>query len=69
MVFSKEIADKILEFAKLEPTMPKGQAHYLRLDEFDDTDVKDTAKQLIASGQISATIQEDFAGLFIEFRP
>ncbi|HEL1261566.1 TPA: hypothetical protein TVN91_000482 [Streptococcus equi subsp. zooepidemicus] len=68
MAFNKEIADKILEFAKLEPSIPKGQAHDLRLDEFNDIDVKDTANQLITSCQISATIQEDFAGLFIEFR-
>ncbi|HEM4065859.1 TPA: hypothetical protein U1W09_000383 [Streptococcus suis] len=56
MSFNQAIADKILEFAALEPTIPVGTAHDFVASEFDQEDVKDTAKQLITSGQINATI-------------
>lgn len=56
MSFNQAIADKILEFAALEPTIPVGTAHDFVASEFDQEDVKDTAKQLITSRQINATI-------------
>ena len=34
MSFDKNIADKILEFAKLEPTVPVGTSHDFRSEEF-----------------------------------
>ncbi|HFI0428326.1 TPA: hypothetical protein ACGOZO_000249 [Streptococcus suis] len=68
MSFNQAIADKILEFATLEPTIPVGTGHDFRAPEFDEDDFKDTAKQLISSGQISSLLKEDFSGLFIEFR-
>ncbi|MGT2800673.1 hypothetical protein [Streptococcus marmotae] len=68
MSYNQVIADKILEFAKLEPTTPAGTAHDFRSDEFDQDDFRDTAKKLILTGQISAKLQEDYSGLFIEFR-
>ncbi|MGT2969078.1 hypothetical protein [Streptococcus azizii] len=58
MAYSQEIADKILEFAKLEPTIPVGTAHDFTTADFDQEDVRDTAKQLISSGKIKATIHE-----------
>lgn len=68
MSFNQTLADKILEFAALEPTIPVGTGHDFRASEFDEDDFKDTAKQLISSGQISGLLKEDFSGLFIEFR-
>lgn len=68
MSFNQTLADKILEFAALEPTIPAGAGHDFRAPEFDEDDLKDTAKQLISSGQISGLLKEDFSGLFIEFR-
>ncbi|MGF0086808.1 hypothetical protein [Streptococcus hyointestinalis] len=68
MSYNQELAYKILEFAKLEPTVPVGIAHDFRSSDFDEDDFKDTAKQLISSGQITAYIQEDYAGLFLAFR-
>ncbi|HFU4112862.1 TPA: hypothetical protein ACGO7U_001713 [Streptococcus suis] len=56
MAFNQALADKILRFAALEPTIPVGTAHDFVASEFDQEDVKDTAKQLITSGQINATI-------------
>lgn len=53
MSFDKNIADKILEFAKLEPTVPVGTSHDFRSEEFDQDDFRDTAKKLISTGQIS----------------
>lgn len=63
MSFNQEIADKILEFAKLEPTIPVGTAHDFSTTDFDQKDIRDTAKQLISSGKIRATIQEWHDGL------
>lgn len=68
MSFNQTLADKILEFAALEPTIPVGTGHDFRNSEFDEDDFKDTAKQLISSGQITGLLKEDFSGLFIEFR-
>lgn len=68
MSFNLSLADKILEFAALEPTVPIGNSHDFRVQEFDEDDFKDTAKQLISSGQISGILKEDYSGLFIEFR-
>lgn len=68
MSFDKNIANKILEFAKLEPTVPVGTGHDFHAPEFEEDDFKDTAKQLISSGQITGLLKEDFSGLFIEFR-
>ena len=68
MPYSQEIANKILEFAKIEPTIPSGNAHDLELPDFDQEDVKDTAKHLIASGQIKAQLKEFYSGLVIAFR-
>lgn len=68
MSFNQTLADKILEFAALEPTIPASTGHDFRAPEFDEDDFKDTAKQLISSGQISGLLKEDFSGLFIEFR-
>ncbi|WP_449451727.1 hypothetical protein [Streptococcus suis] len=70
MGYNQEIADKILAFAALEPTIPVGTAHDFVASEFDQEDVKDTAKQLIASGQIKATIHEWHDDLVtVIFRP
>lgn len=68
MAYSQEIANKILEFAALEPTIPVGRSHDFRALEFHEDDFKDTAKQLISSGQIIGLLKKDYAGLFIEFR-
>lgn len=68
MGFNQILADKILEFASLEPTIPAGTGHDFHAPEFDENDFKDTAKQLISSGQITGLLKEDFSGLFIEFR-
>ncbi|MEQ9809223.1 hypothetical protein [Streptococcus jiangjianxini] len=68
MSFNKELADKILDFAKLEPTVQVGEGHDFFAPEFNADDFKDTAKQLISSGQISAMIEEDYSGLFLAFR-
>lgn len=64
MSFNQVLADRILEFAALEPTIPAGTAHDFYDPEFEE----DTAKQLISSGQITGSLKEDFSGLFIEFR-
>ncbi|MCY7147338.1 hypothetical protein MK511_03580 [Streptococcus gordonii] len=68
MGFNQTLADKILEFATLEPTIPVGAGHDFRASEFEEDDFKDTAKRLISSGQITALLKEDYSGLFIEFR-
>lgn len=68
MSYNQALASKILEFAALEPTISAGTSHDFRSSEFDEDDFEDTAKQLISSGQIKAKLQEDYAGLFIEFR-
>lgn len=68
MSFNQTLADKILEFAALEPTIPAGTGHDFYNPEFDEDDFEDTAKQLISSGQITGLLKEDFSGLFIEFR-
>lgn len=68
MSFSQELADKILEFAALESTIPVGTGHDFHAPEFDEDDFKDTAKQLISSGQITGILKENYSGLFIEFR-
>lgn len=68
MPFNKALADKILEFAALEPTIPVGTGHDFHNRDFDEDDFEDTAKQLISSGQIKAELQEDFAGLYLAFR-
>ncbi|HFI0618806.1 TPA: hypothetical protein ACGO1W_000444 [Streptococcus suis] len=68
MGFNQILADKILEFAALEPNIPIGAGHDLHAPEFDEDDFKDTAKQLISSGQITGLLKEDYSGLFIEFR-
>ena len=68
MSFNQTLADKILEFAALEPTIPVGTGHDFHAPEFEEDDFKDTAKQLISSGQITCLLKEDFSGLFIEFR-
>ncbi|MDV5976218.1 MULTISPECIES: hypothetical protein [Streptococcus] len=60
MTFSKEIADKILEFAALEPTIPVGVGHDFQTDAFDQNDVLDTAKYLISTGQIKAKIENHY---------
>lgn len=68
MSFDKNIANKILEFAKLEPTVPAGTSHDFRAEEFDQDDFRDTAKHLISTGQITAHLEEDFSGFYIAFR-
>lgn len=68
MSFNQALADRILEFAALEPTIPAGTGHDFYNPEFEEDDFKDTAKQLISSGQITGSLKEDFSGLFIEFR-
>lgn len=68
MSFNQVLADRILEFAALEPTIPAGTAHDFYDPEFDEDDFKDTAKQLISSGQITGSLKGDFSALFIEFR-
>lgn len=68
MSFNQALADRILEFAALEPTIPVGTGHDFYNTEFDEDDFEDTAKQLISSGQITGLLKEDFSGLFIEFR-
>jgi len=68
MSFNQTLADKILEFAALEPSIPVGTGHDFHAPEFEEDDFKDTAKQLISSGQITGSLKEDFSGLFIEFR-
>lgn len=68
MSFNQTLANKILEFAALEPTVPVGAGHDFRTSEFDEDDFKETAKQLISSGQITGLLKEDYSGLFIEFR-
>ncbi|APD22403.1 hypothetical protein [Streptococcus pneumoniae] len=68
MSFDKNIADKILEFAKLEPTVPVGTSHDFHSEEFDQDDFRDTAKKLISTGQISGHLEEDFSGFYIAFR-
>ena len=68
MSFNQVLADRILEFAALEPTIPAGTGHDFYDPEFDEDDFKDTVKQLILSGQITGSLKEDFSGLFIEFR-
>lgn len=68
MSFNQELADKILEFATLEPTIPVGTGHDFHAPEFEEDDFKDTAKQLISSGRITGLLKEDFSGLLIEFR-
>lgn len=68
MSFNQALADKILEFAALEPTIPVGTGHDFHAPEFEEDDFKDTAKQLISSGQITGLLKEDYSGLFIEFR-
>lgn len=68
MSFNQALADRILEFAALEPTIPEGTAHDFYDPEFKEDDFEDTAKQLISSGQITGSLKEDFSGLFIEFR-
>lgn len=68
MAFNQALADRIVEFAVLEPTIPVGIGHDFRAPEFDEDDFKDTAKQLISSGQITGLLKQDFSGLFIEFR-
>ena len=57
MSFDKNIADKILEFAKLEPTVPVGTSHDFHSEEFDQDDFRDTAKKLISTGQISGNLE------------
>ena len=68
MSFNQTLADKILEFAKLEPIVPLGTSHDFRSEGFDQDDFRDTAKQLISSGQITANLEEDFSGFYIAFR-
>lgn len=68
MSFNQALADRILEFAALEPTIPEGTAHDFYDPGFEEDDFEDTAKQLISSGQITGSLKEDFSGLFIEFR-
>ena len=68
MSFNQTLADKILEFAMLEPTIQAGAGYDFRSKEFDQDDIRDTAKQLISTGQITALLKEDYGGLFIEFR-
>lgn len=68
MSFNQALADRILEFAALEPTIPVGTGHDFYDPEFDEDDFEDAAKQLISSGQITGSLKEDFSGLFIEFR-
>jgi hypothetical protein len=68
MSFDKNIADKILEFAKLEPTAPVGTAHEFHSEGFDQDDFRDTAKKLISTGQITANLEDDFSGFYITFR-
>lgn len=68
MSFNQALADRILEFAALEPTIPVGTGHDFYDPEFDEDDFEDIAKQLISSGQITGSLKEDFSGLFIEFR-
>ena len=68
MSFNQTLADKILEFSALEPTIPAGTGHDFRAPAFEADDFKETAKQLISSGQITGLLKEDFSGLFIEFR-
>ncbi|WP_275543838.1 hypothetical protein [Streptococcus sp. Marseille-P8640] len=68
MSFNQALADKILEFAALEPTIPVGTGYDFHAPEFEEDDFKDTAKQLISSGQITGLLKEDYSGLFIEFR-
>lgn len=68
MSYNQELAQKMIEAYKLEPTIPAGKAHDFRADDFDEDDFKDTAKRLISSGQITAAIQEDYAGLYLIFR-
>ena len=53
MSFDKNIADKILEFAKLEPTVPVGTSHDFRSEKFDQDDFRDTAKKLISTDRKS----------------
>ena len=68
MSFDKNIADKILEFSRLEPTVPVGTYHDFRSEEFDKDDFRDTAKKLISTGKISGHLEEDFSGFYIAFR-
>ncbi|HEM3013691.1 TPA: hypothetical protein U0767_000488 [Streptococcus suis] len=60
MSYNQEIADKILRFAKLEPTIPFGVGHDFQTDAFNQDDVLDTAKYLISTGQISAKIENHY---------
>lgn len=68
MSFNQTLADKILEFSALEPTIPAGTGHDFRAPEFEEDDFKDTAKKLISTGQISGHLEEDFSGFYIAFR-
>ncbi|WP_164683860.1 hypothetical protein [Streptococcus hyointestinalis] len=68
MAYKQELAQKMIEAYKLEPTIPAGNSHDFRADDFDEDDFKDTAKKLISSGQITANIQNDYAGLYLAFR-
>ena len=68
MSFNQALADKILEFAALEPTIPVGAGHDFYAPEFEEDDFKDTAKKLISTGQISGHLEEDFSGFYIAFR-
>lgn len=51
MSFNQALADRILEFAALEPTIPAGTGHDFYDPEFDEDDFEDTAKQLPSSHQ------------------
>ena len=54
MGFNQTLADKILEFAALEPTIPVGAGHDFRASEFEEDDFKDTAKSLLYSRKTTA---------------
>ncbi|WP_238140983.1 hypothetical protein [Streptococcus suis] len=67
MGYNQEIADKILE--RVKSISDLDAIHFSDYeDKFEEDDFKDTAKQLISSGQINAKIKKDYHSLYIESR-